>query len=526
MKKVIYYGIVKDDNDPAKLGRIRVWPEMEAIEELLENIKIRNKDAYDSNTKDLLPEFKWLYEDPLVFTPLFGNFLNIIPKKGERVCLIYATPEQGDGYKNQFYFIHPLSNAKNIYKDDNRSAKLSSGEGDRLLGSNDFILVPNTNDYQKSSEKGLFPNYEDIAIQGRGTSDIIVKESEILLRVGKCDKNNLNQFNETPANDKKSFLQITEFDTTIVSLPAEPIVEVSYTPQAAKYLVEYNIQNPENPAKIFTGQVFLYRLPSETLKYDSDTLVVDSVIDENDKIFMANLNFQGKTLDETGKIISDFIKQVYDGIVKINDDSTLSLKSGDGNLNILPFYYRPTPDLYKIIKNYTGDINDAIKVNNINLIMAISNYDNITNQVGYGVVKTNGNPNSFTTNIIQSKDYKHLPVNNTNISMGSDKIYFLSYNENTLGEISYSDTSYGLGSKFFLSNDGIPLENKTNSMVRGEKLIALLSKIIGFMATHVHPCVVPAPPTPTSLDGTSITDITQQLAQANQTILNKNIRIN
>jgi hypothetical protein len=28
------------------------------------------------------------------------------------------------------------------------------------------------------------------------------------------------------------------------------------------------------------------------------------------------------------------------------------------------------------------------------------------------------------------------------------------------------------------------------------------------------------------LDGTSIVDITQQLAQANQTILNKNIRIN
>ena len=116
MKKVIYYGIVKDDNDPAKLGRIRVWPENEAIEELLENVKIRNKDAYDPNTKDLLPEFKWLYEDPLVFTPLFGNFLNIVPKKNERTCLIYATPEEGDGYKNQFYFIHPLSNAKNIKK--------------------------------------------------------------------------------------------------------------------------------------------------------------------------------------------------------------------------------------------------------------------------------------------------------------------------------------------------------------------------------------------------------------------------
>jgi hypothetical protein len=311
MARVIYYGIVKGDNDPAKLGRIRVWAEMDAIEEQLESLKIRNKDAYDPNTKDLLPEFKWLDEDPLMFTPLFGNFLNIIPKTGERVCLIYATPEDGDGYNNQFYFIHPLSNAKNIYKDDHRSSKLSSGEGDRLLGSNDFILVPNTSDYQKSSEKGLFPNYDDIAIQGRGTSDIIVKESEILLRVGKCDKNNLNQYNETPANDKKSFIQITEFDTTIVTLPAEPIVEVSYTPQATKYLVEYNIQNPENPAKIFTGQVFLYRLPSETLKYDSDTLVVDSIIDETDKIFMANLNFQGKTLDETGKIISDFIKQVY-----------------------------------------------------------------------------------------------------------------------------------------------------------------------------------------------------------------------
>jgi hypothetical protein len=526
MKKIIYYGVVKDDNDPAKLGRVRVWPEMEAIEELLENIKIRNKDAYDSSTKDLKQEFKWLYEDPLVFTPLFGNFLNIIPKKDERVCLIYATPEKGDGYKNQFYFIHPLSNPKNILVDDNRSSKLSSGEGDRLLGADDFTLVTGTNDYKNPTEKGLFPDYNDVAIQGRGTSDIIVKENEILLRVGKCDKNNFNQFSITPTNDKKSFIQITEFDTKIVTLPAEPIVEVSYTPQAIKYLVEYNIQNIENPLLVFTGQIFLYKLPSETLKYNSDDITVDTPIDENDKVFMANLNFQGKSIVETGKIVSDFIKQVYTGIVEINGDR-LYLSSGNGtNTDILPFYYRPTTDLYNVIKNYDGNLGDAIKVTNLNQIMSVCNYDTISNQIGYGVVKTNGVPTNITTNIIKSNDYRYLPINNTNITMGSDVVYLLSYNENTLGDISYSNTSYGLDKKFFLSNDGIPLESKTNSMVRGEKLVALLSKIIGFMATHVHPCVVPAPPSPTSLDGTSIVDITQQLAQANQTILNKNIRIN
>jgi hypothetical protein len=41
MKRVIYYGIVKGDNDPAKLGRIRVFAEMDAIEEQLESIKIK-----------------------------------------------------------------------------------------------------------------------------------------------------------------------------------------------------------------------------------------------------------------------------------------------------------------------------------------------------------------------------------------------------------------------------------------------------------------------------------------------------
>jgi hypothetical protein len=155
---------------------------------------------------------------------------------------------------------------------------------------------------------------------------------------------------------KKSFIQITEFDTKIVTLPAEPIVEVSYTPQAIKYLVEYNIQNIENPALVFTGQIFLYKLPSETLKYNSDDITVDTPIDENDKVFMANLNFQGKSIVETGKIVSDFIKQVYTGIVEINGDR-LYLSSGNGtNTDILPFYYRPTTDLYNVIKNYDGFI--------------------------------------------------------------------------------------------------------------------------------------------------------------------------
>jgi hypothetical protein len=65
----------------------------------------------------------------------------------------------------------------------------------------------------------------------------------------------------------------------------------------------------------------------------------------------------------------------------------------------------------------------------------------------------------------------------------------------------------------------------TSSTVRGEELIMLLNVIVQFLLSHVH-AVPGAPAVPVGTDGTSANDILSQLQNAQNTILNPNIRIN
>jgi hypothetical protein len=71
----------------------------------------------------------------------------------------------------------------------------------------------------------------------------------------------------------------------------------------------------------------------------------------------------------------------------------------------------------------------------------------------------------------------------------------------------------------------VDIQGKTNSMVRGEELMKFLSLITRFLISHVHP-FPGLPPVPTSTDGTLSSDIIQTLNNADNIILNQNIRIN
>ena len=66
----------------------------------------------------------------------------------------------------------------------------------------------------------------------------------------------------------------------------------------------------------------------------------------------------------------------------------------------------------------------------------------------------------------------------------------------------------------------------TYSTVRGDELMILLRKIFSFIKGHVHP-TSSMPPVPISSgNGQTTTEIDEILANAENSILNKNIRIN
>ena len=69
------------------------------------------------------------------------------------------------------------------------------------------------------------------------------------------------------------------------------------------------------------------------------------------------------------------------------------------------------------------------------------------------------------------------------------------------------------------------IEPKTSSLVRGEELINLLDLIVRFMINHVHP-YHGMNPNPTSTDGVTVDKLLKELLDAQDKLLNKNIRIN
>ena len=68
-------------------------------------------------------------------------------------------------------------------------------------------------------------------------------------------------------------------------------------------------------------------------------------------------------------------------------------------------------------------------------------------------------------------------------------------------------------------------DNYISSKNRGEQLMDLINLIVRFLITHVHP-YPGMPPVPVSQDGTKADDILKQILEAQQTILNQNIKLN
>jgi hypothetical protein len=107
--------------------------------------------------------------------------------------------------------------------------------------------------------------------------------------------------------------------------------------------------------------------------------------------------------------------------------------------------------------------------------------------------------------------------------MGAKQLYFLSHDtiNPTKGKIDLDGTIYGIDQERLVTE----IQPKTSSFVRGEELLQLLSKIVEVLTTHVH-AYPGLPPNPVTVSGSQIQSLIQELNNAQQKVLNKNIRLN
>jgi hypothetical protein len=169
----IQIGVVADVNDPDGFGRIKV--------------SIGGPANKGGDVGSTINELAWCY-------PMLQKFFMSTPKVGEAVFVFYPDKQRMHNYR--LYLGPILSNPTKLNNDPAKTTALSPFEFGTIGPYKPISSVP--------ALKGVFPNGEDIALQGRYNTDLIFRKNEILLRAGKfveVAKNDNNpygiQFNTT-----------------------------------------------------------------------------------------------------------------------------------------------------------------------------------------------------------------------------------------------------------------------------------------------------------------------------------------
>lgn len=513
--KIIFPGKCLDSNDPLMLGRIRAVPETENEQEIMGSIST-NCAIYDptNNQKviDIKPECKWTSDDPFLFLPLLPFHLYGTPKQNEYVHIIFSNKDFK--YQSQFYIPGVFSSPMSSVFENYQSSKTFLASGVRNKTTLD--LKNQQNEYRDDRSKGVFPEPEDNALIGRGSTDVVLKKDEVLIRAGKYS--GILEPNTFPVgNLRRSFLQLSNFTQRKVDLPPYTYAVLKEQVKTVKKLIEWNIFNPDNQFNTFTGNISLYNVnPDEST--NTKNFKVDSDVSNFTSAPIYQLNFAAETFENVVLKINSFIKGVNDGRIDIVSAQTFNVPQ-----EIFPVIFRPGQLTYQYLKNFDG-INNVLQYANVFKFYRSVKLNEADNEFGFGLIfRKDKIGEVYDPVITEAKPSEYISVPVTYASLGGENIFLLSHKSSipSKGEIDFRETLYGISQEKFTDE----IFSKTNSMVRGEQLMDFLNLMTKFLISHVHP-FPGLPPVPIAIDGTQSAQILKSLLDAPNTILNQNIRIN
>lgn len=188
-------------------------------------VRIKGIDDHIGNVNEL----------PYAF-PILPKFFTTVPKVGETVIVFKF--DSNNSYENRMYMGPIISQPQKLDKDDHFFGSKS------LLDTG--FKEPDQSPSNIPEAKGVYPNIEDVAIQGRGNSDIIQKDKEVLIRAGKFVEGDRLTFNE----NNPGYVQIkhnfnkgdedNEDRVNIANIVSDKINLISHKGEH-----EYNVSDPE-----------------------------------------------------------------------------------------------------------------------------------------------------------------------------------------------------------------------------------------------------------------------------------------
>jgi hypothetical protein len=521
--QILFSGIVLDTDDPSMLNRARVHSQQkDDVNSLLEKFKTTIIKKYPNinpeqifeirpnGEKDIAKKFRFTKEDPFVYRPFLPFHLKFVPKQNELVLLIFWNKDENNSRINQFYIPGILKSPMNVEYENYKQSVGTLSQGILLKPSK--VLKNFLGKFINQSASTVWAKPEDNAIYGRGSTDLILKKDDLILRAGKVS--NMNSQTSPKPNKNLGFFQITylpkEIDGGIGN--SYTVDEIPDTPIAK--LLEYDITDGlDNSSGFFSGSVNLYNLP-QTASVSQKLFNFSSKTPENVTAPLLSFNFQN--LNFSG--VTELINKVVKGLT--NNES---IKFGEGIPDwspdglMFPFFFRPSQnlrDVLNITPNTQTSPQDMLKWQNTTKIYQTITAASSQKTPGYGLVSEKGKlgaffqkkKKSYTSSVIskKSKSYSIL---------GSDKILLLSYNDSV--KLENNDT-YGLNSKKIAQ-----LKANTQSTVRGENLYEFLSLLYQYLVTHVHA----VPESKPIVGGDVKNNLDTAYANFHTKVLNKDIRI-
>jgi hypothetical protein len=531
--QILFPGIVVDVKDPAMLGRVRARPVIKDIESIISGI-----DSDKIENGDLKEQYKWTSIDPLVFLPLLPFFVSQVPKETEYIHILYMNKEYPN--KNQFYIQGPFSSPMLTPFEVYNSAEKFLASGD-LIKDLPGIRNPDGS-FKVDWSEGIFPMPGDNAILGRRFSDIIFKarqdktgvEDTVLIRAGKTKK--LDPRELPRANNNRSFLQLSYFGQE--KLTGQTRKETRFVENIifVNKMIIWDIDNLENGQDSFNGSVGLYTVTqsekTNSKNFQADTILSLSIGTDYSGP-LEEIKFTAKTFEESSNLINKFIKGIFDGSLSNIPDYAVRNANNFNSNKKFPFVVTPSKLTYERGVNFKT-------ISLVNQVKESVNYSKF-----YGKIKLNpGLQNSGwflvwdnkndTAVIGPQADVKIDSVTETSFVdsdvsyavLGGQKIYLLSQmSEGPKGKVDLYNTIYGIGQDKFIG-DNSSIQSRTYPTVRGDQLMILLRKMFSFITGHVH-AISTIPPIPVaSGNGQTSGEIDAILSNAENTILNQEIRIN
>lgn len=388
---IIRVGEVKSVKDVTKSGRIKV--------------KITGIDK-NENENSLID-----------CVPLLPKYLNILPKVGECVFVFqyeYNESSPTASFNTKRFWMGPLiTQPTKLSGEDYNSAQSILPDGYEKLKD------PNI-------DTGVIGNDEDITLQGRYNTDIIQKDKEVWLRVGKYLEGNPNKFNDKNLG----------------------YVQLKYGGEKLKREVE------ENEVETFVEQP-----PTVIITVAMNTITNNGVILSNN---LPKDRYRENDINRTEVFVT--VSDYKTGTIKTqyeNEDGFTGSESRDNALVQVQTFINNNKGNRWRIKSTANDL--------INIYGGTN-----------GVANSNNPKIKVKKKIKEVKFVKNKPKNTSVINLVANKLNLISHD----GEHTFDLTN---PKSLITDDEQEKINNEAHPIVYGDTLVEFLNLVKKFVGTHVHP---------------------------------------